>query len=78
MDCFSAYVIKDIETGEYLCKDLGPSMNSFSFDLVYAHIFSNIHTADMENIGSKHLRWEEGYRKPRQLRVVEIEIKEVE
>jgi len=72
------YVIKDTETEEYFTGGQTTTSELFTFNLVYAHIYSNINLADIANINGKYFRWKDGYRVTRKLSVVEVEIKETD
>lgn len=75
----SAYVIKDVDTEEYKCHSDGPQGNSFSFNLAYARTYADKSIAELDLIKdiTRFVRWDKGYRVPRNLKVVEIKIKEV-
>ena len=69
------YAIKDIDEEEYY-SDLPNT--PFVQWLALAQIFSSKWSAELIVIKSTYTRWHEGYRVPRNLKIVKVELKEVE
>jgi hypothetical protein len=74
----SAFAIKDVDTGEYQSRTAGADETWFNKDLAYVQLFGKKSTADLKMIKSTFIRWDNGYRTPRRLKVVELKITEVE
>lgn len=73
-----AFVIKDADNGEFLCRTNTPTVTGiFDTNLAFAEIYSTQSIADLaliQAIGKNHIRWENGYRVPRILVVAKVNI----
>ena len=70
-----AWVIKDVDTGEYLTRLDGVQ---FADDLSFVGLYLEKHLAELRLIKGDFIRWEDGYRVPRKLKAVKIRLAEID